>query len=93
MIHPSKIPLHSTLVFLPSKFLILFNKTQVHRGKDQARFLLVLDEEISEINKLTSKTVSSQNITRATKPWMAAWAEWCNARKIINLLKTDSEKR
>jgi len=33
---------------------------------DQARFPLVSDEEITEINE--------------TKTWMAAWAEWCEDR-------------
>ena len=28
-IHPAVIPLHSTLVFLPSKILILFNKIKI----------------------------------------------------------------
>ena len=59
----------------------------------QARFLLVLDEEISEINKLTGKPAAYKNIVLASKTWMAAWAEWCKARNIINLLKTVSEKR
>ena len=59
---------------------------------DQFHFLLVQDAEISEINKLTVKTAASKDIARATKTWMAAWAEWCKARN-INLYKTVSEKR
>ena len=47
---------------------------------DQARFPLVSDEEISEIN--TSKTAASKNIAQASKTWMAAWAEWCKTRNI-----------
>ena len=57
IIHSTEIPLHSTLVFSPSKILILFNNP------------LVSDKEISETN--TSKTATSKNIARATKTWMA----------------------
>ena len=45
---------------------------------DQARFPLVSDEEILEINE----TAASTNTARVTKTWMAAWAEWCKARNI-----------
>ena len=47
---------------------------------DQAQFPLVSDEEILQIN--ITKTAASKNIARATKKWMAAWAEWCKARNI-----------
>ena len=57
IIHSTEIPLHSTLVFSPSKILILFNNP------------LVSDKEISETNN--SKTATSRNIARATKTWMA----------------------
>ena len=45
---------------------------------DQARFPLVSDEEISEVNE----TAASKNPARATKTWMSAWTEWCKARNI-----------
>ena len=45
---------------------------------DQARFPLVSYEEILEI----SETAASKNTARATKTWMAVWAEWCQARNI-----------
>ena len=69
-IHPTELPLHSTLVFPPSKILILFHKTQ-------EQFPLVSNEEISEIN--SSKTAASKNIAPATKTWVAVWVEWCKA--------------
>ena len=82
-IYPTEMSLHSTLVFQQNTGIM---------AVDQFHFLLVQDAEISEINKLTVKTAASKNIARATKTWMAAWAEWCKARN-INLLKTVSEKR
>ena len=45
---------------------------------DQANFPLVSDEEVTEIH--TNKIAAS--IARATKKWMAAWAECCKARTI-----------
>jgi len=45
---------------------------------DQARFPLVSDEEITEINE----TAASKNTARATKTCMTTWAEWCKVRNI-----------
>ena len=45
---------------------------------DHARFPLVSDGEILE----TNETAASKNTARATKTWMAVWAEWCQARNI-----------
>ena len=47
---------------------------------DQARFPLVSDEEIPEIN--SNKTAASKNIARLTKTWMEALLEWCKTRNI-----------
>ena len=70
-IHPTEIviPLHSTLVFPPSKIFILFNSWKYRNNSSRPSYL-VSDEEISETNN--SKTGNSQNIARATKSWMEA---------------------
>ena len=81
-IHPTEIPLHSTLIFPPIENPHFVQQNTGTMAVDQACFPLVSDEEISEINKLTSKTAASKNIARVTKTWMAAWAEWCKARTI-----------
>ena len=47
---------------------------------DHARFPLVSDEEISEMN--TNKSQPPKNIARATKSWTAGWEECCKARNI-----------
>ena len=74
-IHLTEIPLNSISSGEKPPFV------QQNRGTmtvDQARFSLLLDEEISEINE----TAASKNTAQATKTCMAVWAEWCKARNI-----------
>ena len=73
-IPPTEIPLHSFSSSENPHFQLNTGTLAV----DQARFPLVSDEEITEINE----TAASKNTARATKTWMAAWAEWCKARNI-----------
>ena len=74
-IPPTEIPLHS---FSSSENPHFVQQNRGTLAVDQARFPLVSDEEITEINEIAA----SQNTARATKTWMAAWAEWCKARNI-----------
>ena len=69
-IHQTEIPLHSFSSGENSHFV---QQSTATMAVDQARFSLVLDEEITEINE----TAASKNTARATKTWMSAWAEWC----------------
>ena len=72
-IPPTEIPLRS---FSSSENTHFVPQNTGKMAVDQARFPLVSDEEITEINE----TAASKNTARATKTWMAAWAEWCKAR-------------
>ena len=74
-IRPTEVPLHNSSSGENPHFVQQNTGTM---AVDQARFPLVSDEEISEINE----TAASKNTARATKPWMSAWAEWCKARNI-----------
>ena len=73
-VHPTEIPLYSISSGENPPFVQQNTGTM---AVDQARFPLVSDEEILEINE----TAASKNTARATKTWMAVWAEWCQARK------------
>ena len=72
---PTEVPLHNNSSGENPHFAQQNTGTM---AADQARFPLVSDEEISEINE----TAASKNTARATKAWMSAWAEWCKARNI-----------
>ena len=72
-IYPTEIPLHS---FYSGENPHFVQQNTVTMAADKARFLLVSDEEITEI------TAASKNSAPTTKTWMAAWAEWCKARNI-----------
>ena len=74
-IHPTEMPLNS---FSSGENPYFLQQNTGTMAVDQARFPLVSDEEITEINE----TAASKNTARATKTWMAAWAEWCKARNI-----------
>ena len=71
---------YRTVVFPPSKIVILFNNHRKNGSRPSSRFTLVSDEEISKID--TSKTAPSKNIALAAKPWMATCAECCRARNL-----------
>ena len=74
-IHPTEVPLYN---ISSGKNLHFVQQNTETMAVDQARFPLVSEEEILEINE----TAASKNIARATKTWMSAWAEWCKARNI-----------
>ena len=74
-IHPTEVPLHN---ISSGESLNFVQQNTGTMAEDQARFPLVSDEEISEINE----TAASKNTARATKTWMSARAEWCKARNI-----------
>ena len=74
-VHPTEIPLYSISSGENPPFVQQNTGTM---ALDQARFPLVSDGEILEINE----TAASKNTARATKTWMAVWSEWCQARNI-----------
>ena len=83
--HPTAMPLHSITSGENPYFVQQNTGTMT---VDQARFPLVSDEEILEINE----TTASKNTARATKTWMAAWAEWWKARNInVNMESHSSQ--
>ena len=76
-IHPTEVPLHN-ISSGESLHFVQQNTGTMVVDQARARFPLVSDEDISEINE----TAASKNTARATKTWMSAWAEWCKARNI-----------
>ena len=74
-IHPTEVPLYN---ISSGENLHFVQQNTETMAVDQARFPLVSDEEILEINE----TAASKNTARATKTWMSAWTEWCKARNI-----------
>ena len=67
-VHPTEIPLYSISSGENPPFVQQNTGTM---AVDEARFPLVSDGEILEINE----TAASKNTARATKTWMAVWAE------------------
>jgi len=74
-IYLTEIPLQSVSSSENPAFVQQNTETMV---VDQARFPLVSDKEILEINE----TAAFKNTALATKTWMAAWGEWYKARNI-----------